>query len=446
MRILNDKTIEPRDWLNLLVGSSLLVLAISSPSAPSRAMGLAASADQAQATAAKDAAAVGAKDAAATANKDAAAIARDGVASQDALPSRVVTMPERFKPSSIPTPVLVPATPVTAGARVAPAAPALPALGERAPQPASNSAAVQAAPTPAAAIGTAPNATITDAKPTPSSPTLSPSPALTAAPAVPTPPVDLTAQKLAPAASPAMATSGGAATEKTAKSATSNEPTNTAAKEPTPASATTAVVAPANPVPATVAAPLNATPAAAIAKPAVATAPGAKVDPAAVPFSMNTPRKDDDYDKRAKDILANEKSIDDPSRLHPLQAAAPDYLVTVCEAGCGATGTHVVTKLSKSLTLTGRPDLTSAVVNPSNPGKCIGGCYSSSSRMSLGAQLSTVAPKTLGPGAGQWMTTVTKTDAPEPAANPAPSKASRDDWMARINRERDAEKAADPKI
>jgi hypothetical protein len=142
--------------------------------------------------------------------------------------------------------------------------------------------------------------------------------------------------------------------------------------------------------------------------------------------------------------------------------------VIVCEAGCLKEGVYVVSKTLKS---NARPVVaplsesmpTSGVVGRDRALDCRGGCDRPEIRMGLGAAPPVKAPIAMNEGAGRWLTSVTPeapavkvpmSDAPAvipaeaPAAKPAAqpsksSKASREDWMARINRERAAEKAGE---
>ena len=63
-----------------------------------------------------------------------------------------------------------------------------------------------------------------------------------------------------------------------------------------------------------------------------------------VPKTPGAPSGDEEH---AKQVLAAEGS--NIVVLHPLQAAAPDYNIVVCEAGCGAQGPHIVYKIAKTL-------------------------------------------------------------------------------------------------
>jgi hypothetical protein len=145
-------------------------------------------------------------------------------------------------------------------------------------------------------------------------------------------------------------------------------------------------------------------------------------------------------------------------RLNPLQTARPDRNIVVCEAGCG--GTRVVYDGANSAPVSEAASAIAPQVNAS----CRGGCYASPPGhtwagydQTRGVTVSVTAPRLLG-GEGQWMTSGTPSSAaapgisikpgimaaPEATPQTKPAKVKRDDWMARINREREADKAAKP--
>jgi hypothetical protein len=206
------------------------------------------------------------------------------------------------------------------------------------------------------------------------------------------------------------------------------------------------------------------------------------------PKNSSAPLSDEE---RAKHILAAEKSPG--GKLHPLQLAAPDYNIVVCEAGCGTQGAYVVYRIAKtgvrSVVLDAKVSDRSITKNAD----CQGGCEGNRTGRS-----SAVAPTvgTLPAETGNWMTapvaqptakaapmasitppvlaapvdlrpvatdatpapvapTVIETPKPVASAAPAAPEAaphadagkpatpgSREDWLARINRERAADKAA----
>ena len=154
----------------------------------------------------------------------------------------------------------------------------------------------------------------------------------------------------------------------------------------------------------------------------------------------------DYYEERAKSLLASEKRTD--GILSPLQKAAPDYNVIVCEAGCGNSGPRVVYKEPKyplrSVATDAKQMATSVVTKAAD---CKGGCSYAAGGI---VRAASVEQQSKGPafGSGQWLTTV-KPEAGKiavrkvpAAAKSASNKALREDWMVRINREREAEKAA----
>jgi len=194
-----------------------------------------------------------------------------------------------------------------------------------------------------------------------------------------------------------------------------------------------------------------------------------------------------DPDARARDLLAAEGKAG--MKLHPLQQAKPDRNLIVCEAGCG--GTKIVYDGARAKPAT---EAAPAEQGRTRNAYCKGGCYPFTTGFTNAgghSPPSAAAPRLLDDSAGRWMTTLMPADkapaaAPSPAAkksaektnpekpNPAASplnalaspskpavgataapaasavapgpaadalpKAKRDDWMARINRAREAEK------
>jgi hypothetical protein len=206
-----------------------------------------------------------------------------------------------------------------------------------------------------------------------------------------------------------------------------------------PAAAPAPVAAPRAPVEMPGMAKVEAAPAAPGVAPAPEKSPQLVVK---APEAAKTPEKTTDYyGERAKDLLADEQK--QAQRVHPLQQALPDHDVIVCEAGCGTGGPVVLSKQLKSAKQSanaakGSPEL----ARLTKGAECRGGCFETrtgiaSSTISVGAQ---GAPGMLGAEAGQWLTTTVTGDAPDaapPAGKPAAGKKGlREDWMARINRER----------
>lgn len=173
----------------------------------------------------------------------------------------------------------------------------------------------------------------------------------------------------------------------------------------------------------------------------------------------------DYYAERAKEVLAQEEK--GQIKLHPVQLAAPDYDITLCEAGCSAPGVQILSKRLKSEAVSvGDPGskLKSAALDQGPD--CLGGCTYSND---VPAGHSASGRKADGE-AGAWLTTTKPRtgESPEPAPvaspavvpaetpgalvapSPAPAKAASkmaapEDWMARINRERAAKKVGQEK-
>lgn len=151
------------------------------------------------------------------------------------------------------------------------------------------------------------------------------------------------------------------------------------------------------------------------------------------------------------------------ARLHPLQSARPNRNIVVCEAGCD--GTRVIYDGPRAVA-GGDVSENGAAFNST----CKGGCYANPpgqswagydrSRAADVANGSAPAPRLLD-GEGRWLSNLAQgNEAPgsqasgvrsgivpvpasgERAANPGkPEARKRDDWMARINSERKAERA-----
>ena len=142
----------------------------------------------------------------------------------------------------------------------------------------------------------------------------------------------------------------------------------------------------------------------------------------------------DYYAERAKQVLADEKK--GTIKLHPLQLAAPEYDVTLCEAGCKSGGTQILSKelKSKAVSADGRAlpkDDAAPIVQGA---ECVGGCKHDEMAMMNTSAAGSTTPRVMGEQAGTWMTSVAR-DKPA-MSKPAAKKASAEDWMARINRER----------
>jgi len=148
-------------------------------------------------------------------------------------------------------------------------------------------------------------------------------------------------------------------------------------------------------------------------------------------------------DERTQRILAEENR--GVGKLHPLQTSAPDFSIVVCEAGCGDAKPHIIYKRPIAAIRSASAESATPSSPASNSIDCRGGCPSDRATSITGAK-----PNLLNDSAGSWMTTVTP-DAPQaalapPATVPKPqaSKANREDWMTRINRERAASKQQPP--
>ena len=171
-------------------------------------------------------------------------------------------------------------------------------------------------------------------------------------------------------------------------------------------------------------------------------APAVAETQAKKPAAPSGPSKDY-YAERAKEVLAQEKK--GSIRLHELQTAAPDYDILLCEAGCKIAGAQILTKKLKTQAVSadGRALVKAdapVVPSPVAPGKspeCVGGCSDRQMGMTNISAGGSSTPRVMGEAAGSWMTSVAPTH-----AKPAAKKASAEDWMARINRERDAAKPA----
>ncbi len=174
------------------------------------------------------------------------------------------------------------------------------------------------------------------------------------------------------------------------------------------------------PAPAVTAQNLPSPPAAPLATPAVTPV---MEQPPAVEKVPDAVRLEDD---RAKELLAAEERRG--TALHPLQKASPDDAVTVCEAGCGDERAHVIMQKPKTLVRSAVTATLPATELVTNAIECKGGCgYPVTGALPVHG-----ASKLLADQSGAWMTSVT----PTAQARPKTSKALRDDWMARINRER----------
>lgn len=141
-------------------------------------------------------------------------------------------------------------------------------------------------------------------------------------------------------------------------------------------------------------------------------------------------------------------------RLEPIQSANPDRNIVVCVGGCG--GKRVVLNEPKPTTPVRTPagaELTPAAkskVPVDKIARCAGGCYPFTSGFTHAGgytQPEFGSGRVVAVENANWLT---NSPAPTPQITrparqitpPAPVKAKRDDWMARINRDREAERAA----
>lgn len=138
-------------------------------------------------------------------------------------------------------------------------------------------------------------------------------------------------------------------------------------------------------------------------------------------------------DERARGLLAAEAR--QGSVLHPLQQASPDYSIVVCEAGCGDEQPHIVTKQPKSALHPVNVGPQSDAATATKAGECKGGCV-----YPVTGVLAQGGAKMLNVQAGDWMTSVAPTKPVTIKLSPRAGKQLRDDWMARINREREPAK------
>lgn len=163
-------------------------------------------------------------------------------------------------------------------------------------------------------------------------------------------------------------------------------------------------------------------------------------DPVVVDPAINASAGQSD-EQRAKETLAAEQH--QGVQLHALQKSEPNYNIIVCEAGCGDAHPHVIYRQLKSLVRSVGNDSAASAGPVTKSADCQGGCaYTPGVRQALG---NGAQPKLLNDQASAWMTAVTPQDGgadegrdPAKAAQPQASKASREDWLARLNRERAA--------
>ena len=177
--------------------------------------------------------------------------------------------------------------------------------------------------------------------------------------------------------------------------------------------------------------PISETPATSVQLPALATSP-AKQATGQVVTPSNGGISDEE---RAKQILVNEQRGSKPT-LHALQVESPDYNIVICEAGCGDSRAHIIYKKPVATIRSALADPAAATAPLTKKAECRGGCDGNPSQK----QASLAPPAILNDSAGSWMTTVEPSTVKTPAATSKPqaNKSLKEDWMARINRERAA--------
>jgi hypothetical protein len=144
----------------------------------------------------------------------------------------------------------------------------------------------------------------------------------------------------------------------------------------------------------------------------------------------------DYYTEHAKEQLEQEVKSSGLLRVHPLQAAEPSNNVVVCEAGCGPKGQHVVSRKPK-VEIKAPPA-------PQVDAGCRAGCYRWVASVPDGLE-PTEPVLDAAKDDSRWMTTedeAAPTKVPEISMRRKSAKTAREDWLARINRERSAEKTA----
>lgn len=153
---------------------------------------------------------------------------------------------------------------------------------------------------------------------------------------------------------------------------------------------------------------------------------------------------------RTQKILADESR--NSAKLHPLQTSEPNFNIVVCEAGCGDAKPRIVYRLPAASVRSASAETATPTSPVATSAECRGGCDGGPARRP--SSVTGAAPGMLNSSAGEWLTATPPaapaapapkaaiaTAAPESSqAQPQGGKASRSDWMARINRERAAAK------
>ncbi|MEQ1696789.1 MAG: hypothetical protein ABL901_13200 [Hyphomicrobiaceae bacterium] len=177
-------------------------------------------------------------------------------------------------------------------------------------------------------------------------------------------------------------------------------------------------------------------PASVVVSPKTADAPSSPSAPAPAPVQVVIPNNAGISDEeRAKQILANEQRGTKP-KLHQLQTQSPDYNIVICEAGCGDSRAHIVYKKPLAAVRSVLADPAAANAPLTKKAECRGGC--DANPIGKQASLGSGAPALLNDTAGSWMTTVEPTPVATTRAKSQAGKSLKEDWMARINRDRAA--------
>jgi uncharacterized protein YegJ (DUF2314 family) len=149
-------------------------------------------------------------------------------------------------------------------------------------------------------------------------------------------------------------------------------------------------------------------------------------------------RGPDYYDRRAKDLLNDERGV---VELHPLMQAHPDSYVVVCVAGCShGKSAEVVSILPRQQPAfdPGQPPDSAGVPLSS----CVGGCGPNGSN-ALAAAPQPAAQTPVTAIVSEWTTTVAQIPAGAPDPTPKPSGES-GVWMEKIQQDRAAAQANAP--
>ena len=149
-------------------------------------------------------------------------------------------------------------------------------------------------------------------------------------------------------------------------------------------------------------------------------------------------------DERAREVLALEQK--QAGQAHPLQLARPNDNVIVCEAGCGGSKAHVISIQPKALmvSLAADPAAASTPVVEAT-GTCFAGCGQARLRAQAVSRPVEPAERLESKATGQAShAPIAPAVTAVPSVVPTPwaptvvpaARGSREDWMARINRDR----------